>query len=43
MKEKEDKKEKKEFVEPELVKHEDKLDEVTMQNNVATVTDAVFE
>ncbi len=30
VKEKEDKKEKKEFVEPELIKHEDKLDEVTM-------------
>ncbi len=30
VKEKEDKKEKKEFVEPELIKHEEKLDEITM-------------
>ncbi len=30
--EKKEKKEKKVFVEPELVKHEDKLDEVTMGN-----------
>ncbi len=32
----EKKEKKKEFIEPELVKHEDKLDEVTMQNNIGT-------
>lgn len=31
LKEKDEKREEKEFVEPELVKHEEKLDEMTMQ------------
>ena len=33
--EKKEKEEKKEFVEPELVKYEEKLDEVTMGNLIA--------
>ncbi len=38
----EKKKEKKEFVEPELVKHEENLDEVTMGNGVGTVGNGTF-
>ncbi len=35
----EKKEEKKEFIEPELIKHEEKLDEVTMNFNCSVVLD----